>query len=185
MLLLGLVINRKYKMNNKLILIDNFLPQLNFILPKIIETPLYELNEYKSKFPSFGHWPGKRSQSLIVENPILYAYVMETILNKVDILKNKNFNCLMFLHLRRNEDAQKDWIHTDPHTFSALIYLNETNLNSGTKIYNDKKEETTDIKYIQNRFFMFNGNYNHMGYGHFGENSNNGRLTFNLFIDIF
>jgi len=170
-------------MDNKLLVIDNFLPQLDFILPKIQETPLYELKEYNIKFNKKESWPGKRSQTLILENPILYAYVMETVLKKADVLKNKKFNCEMFLHLRRSEDMDKDWIHKDKDTFSSLIYLNKTNLNSGTKIYTDEKEETADIKYVQNRFVIYNGNYNHVGYGHFGKTPSDGRLTFNLFIN--
>jgi len=171
-------------MDSKLLVIDNFLPQLDFILPKIQEVPLYELEEYNTKFNRKENWPGKRSQTLIFENPILYAYVMEVVLKKVDFLKNKKFNCEMFLHLRRNEDIDKDWIHKDRETFSSLIYLNKTNLNSGTKIYTDEKEETADIKYVKNRFFIYNSAYNHVGYGHFGETSSDGRLTFNLFINI-
>ena len=170
-------------MNSKLLLIDNFLPQLDLILPKIQEVPLYELKEYNSKFNAEDTWPGKRSQQLIIQNPILYAYVMEVVLKKVDILTNKKFTCEMFLHLRRNEDIDKDWVHKDEQTFSSLIYLNKTNLNSGTKIYTDQKEETADVKYVQNRFVMYDGTYNHMGYGHFGESSTDGRLTFNLFIN--
>ena len=170
-------------MNSRLLLIDNFLPQLDLILPKIQEVTLYELKEYNSKFNAKDTWPGKRSEHLIIQNPILYAYVMEVILKKVDVLKNKKFTCEMFLHLRKHEDIDKDWIHKDKHTFSSLIYLNKTNLNSGTKIYTDEKEETADVKYVQNRFVMYNGTYNHMGYGHFGESSTDGRLTFNLFIN--
>ena len=171
-------------MDSKLIVIDNFLPHLNLILPKIQEIPLYELKEYNSKFNAKEEWPGKRSQLLITQNPILYIYVIEVIINKISFLKNKKFSCDMSLHLRRNEDVDKDWIHKDDNTFSSLIYLNKTNLNSGTKIYTDEKEETADVKYVQNRFIMYNGNYNHMGYGHFGESSTDGRLTFNLFINI-
>lgn len=172
-------------MDSKLLLIDNFLPHLDLILPKIQEVLLYESKEYNSKFNANETWPGKRSQQLIIENPILFAYVMEIFLKKVDLLKNKKFTCKMFLHLRRHEDINKDWVHKDSHTFSSLIYLNKTNLNSGTKIYTDEKKETADLKYVQNRFVMYNGNYNHMGYGHFGESSIDGRLTFNLFIDTF
>ena len=171
-------------MDSKLLVIDNFLPQLDLILPKIQEVPLYELKEYTTKFNRKEKWPGKKSQTLIFENSILYAYVMEVVLKKVDFLKNKRFTCEIFLHLRRSEDINNDWIHKDRETFSCLIYLNKTNLSSGTKIYTEEKEETGDIKYVQNRFVMYNGTHNHMGYGHFGKTPSDGRLTFNLFINI-
>jgi hypothetical protein len=41
-----------------------------------------------------------------------------------------------------------------------------------------------DAKYVQNRFIIYNGSYNHMGYGHFGESPENGRLTINGFLRV-
>ena len=89
----------------------------------------------------------------------------------------------MYVHLRKLEDNDKDWIHKDPEDFAFLIYLNETNLKSGTYLY-DEGGMISDIKYIQNRFFIYSGSYDHMGYGHFGNNAKNGRLTLNGFIKI-
>ena len=57
-----------------------------------------------------------------------------------------------------------------------------TNLTSGTKLYNDS-ECVTDIKYVQNRLLMYSGAYPHQGYGHFGSDKEQGRLTINLFLD--
>ena len=90
----------------------------------------------------------------------------------------------MFIHLRRKEDIDKDWIHKDNDDYAFLIYLNNTNLDSGTYLYDDANNVSTDIKYVQNRFVMYNGLYSHMGYGHFGNDTNNGRLTLNGFLNL-
>tara|TARA_A100001015_G_C14950754_1_gene696640 strand:- start:1195 stop:1449 length:255 start_codon:yes stop_codon:yes gene_type:complete len=80
----------------------------------------------------------------------------------------------------------KDWIHKDDvkSQFSGLVYLSPTNLESGTRFYDDKENEIADIKFVQNRFVFFNGNYNHMSIGNHGTNIENGRLTLNAFFTI-
>ena len=89
------------------------------------------------------------------------------------------FNC--FVHYR-GADA-KDWIHTDVEPLAGIIYINPTNVESGTRLYNDK-DCVTDIKYVQNRLIMYSGGYPHQGYGHFGSSKEQGRLTVNLFLDM-
>ena len=64
-----------------------------------------------------------------------------------------------------------------------FIYINPTNVESGTRLYNDK-DCVTDIKYVQNRLIMYSGGYPHQGYGHFGSSKEQGRLTVNLFLDM-
>jgi len=170
------------KLNKKILIIENFLPNLNYYLKDIHKISLYEQEEFNNKFNFKQTWPGKRSNFLHLENPFLFFLIMQN-LQKIDFLKNYVVD--LYLHLRREEDFHKDWIHTDVlHDYSFLIYLNKDNLNSGTYIYNEDKQIISDIKYIQNRFVIFTSSYNHMGYGHFGNNSENGRLTINGFITI-
>jgi hypothetical protein len=104
---------------------------------------------------------------------------------KYKILEEKSWNINTFLHLRLDKDKDKDWIHVDEtEDFAALIYLSETNLNSGTKIYDQNENIINDIKFVKNRFVMYSAKYKHMGYGHHGKNINDGRLTFNLFMKV-
>ncbi len=51
-----------------------------------------------------------------------------------------------------------------------------------TVLYDENKNIVNDIKFVQNRFVMYDGGYNHMGYGHHGSSIEDGRLTLNLFI---
>lgn len=165
----------------KLLMIDNFLPYLKEYLLEIYKIPLYELEEYKKIEIECKNWPGKRSLPLFSENKFLFFLILQN-LYKISFLKKYTLN--LFLHLRKEEDSLKDWIHTDNADYSFLIYLNKTNLNSGTYLYDENKNIISDIKYVQNRFVIYSGSYNHMGYGHFGDSPENGRLTFNGFLNI-
>ena len=75
-------------------------------------------------------------------------------------------------------------MHKDEADYAFLIYLNETNLKSGTYLYDENHNVIADIKYVQNRFVIYSGSYNHMGYGHFGNSKENGRLTLNGFLNV-
>ena len=89
-----------------------------------------------------------------------------------------------FIHLRREEDNEKDFIHQDFFNFSSLIYLSKTNLNSGTYLYDKEKNIINDFKFVKNRLIMYSSEYFHMGYGHHGTDIDNGRLTLNSFITL-
>jgi hypothetical protein len=165
----------------KTLIIENFLPHLKEFLTEIQNIKLYDLETFKNKYKSSDTWPGLRSDSLITENKFLFFLILEN-LKKVYFLEK--YSIEMFIHLRREEDINKDWVHKDPCDYSFLIYLNNTNFNSGTYLYDDINNVSTDIKYVQNRFVIYNGSYSHMGYGHFGNNTNNGRLTLNGFLNL-
>jgi hypothetical protein len=170
------------KEQKRILIIDDFLPKLNHYLKEIQKIPTYILDEYNKKFNKKEQWPGKRSDDLTISSPFLFFLILQN-LEKINFLKK--FSLSMHLHLRRDEDFHKDWIHKDISDFAFLIYLNNNNLNSGTYIYNDKDEIVADIKYVQNRFVIYNGKYSHKGYGYFGNNEENGRLTINGFINTY
>jgi len=167
------------KEEKKLLMIDDFLPHLKEYLSEIYKIPLYELEEYKKIDNNCGNWPGKRSLPLFLKNKFLFFLILQN-LNKVKFLKKYVLD--LYVHLRRKNDFFKDWIHKDPDDYAFLIYLNETNLNSGTYLYDENNNIVSDIKYVKNRFLIYSGSYNHMGYGHFGDSPENGRLTINGFL---
>jgi hypothetical protein len=171
-------------MKQQIIIKEKFLFALENILPEIQKIPLYTKEEFNLKFKETQNWPGLRSQALNFENPILFNFILRHIL-EIDYFKiNKpKIKIWMYIHLRRNNDSSRDWVHQDSHDHAMLIYLNKTNVTSGTYIYDKEKNIIGDIKYVQNRMAMYNGNYFHMGYGHFGENSVDGRLSVNCFIN--
>lgn len=87
----------------------------------------------------------------------------------------------MYCHVRFENDRD-DWIHTDKGT-TILIFLSETNLESGTTFYDSNDNLTDDIGFIQNRAVMFNGSIRHMSKKNYGTSIENGRLTVNVFIE--
>jgi hypothetical protein len=93
------------------------------------------------------------------------------------------FEINLYLHLRLQEDQQKDWIHKDtPHDASLIVYLNE-NLDSGTNFYQGiKDKEDMVIGMLKNRCILFDATVNHKSRLNFGNNIDDGRLTMNGFI---
>lgn len=169
-------------LNKKIYIIENFLPDLNYYLNEIHKINLYKLDEYNSKFNLKQNWPGERSNALHLESPFLFHLILQNLKQKIDFLKH--FKIDLYLHLRKEESVFKDWIHKDEQDYSFLIYLNKTNLNSGTYLFDENNQIVSDIKYVENRFVIYNSSYNHSAYGHFGNNSQNGRLTLNGFLNI-
>jgi hypothetical protein len=166
--------------NNTLIMQENILPYLDNYLDEIHKIKLFNQEEYNNKYKDDQTWPGYRSANLHLENKFLSFLILQ---NVTKVFSINNYSINLYVHLRTKEESTKDWVHVDsPIDYSFLIYLNESNLNSGTCLYDDNKNMIADIKYVKNRFVLFNGSYNHMGYGHFGENSVNGRLTINGFM---
>lgn len=166
---------------------DNIIHNFNLLLPHINNIDLHLPKDHGIPNNS---WPGKRSFELSVQQPFLFYLVIKAIQDLQLPFLSDQIEVEMYMHLREKKDAAKDWIHRDsmpntkgfaPH-FSALIYLNETDINSGTYLYDENKNIITDFKYVQNRFVIFSSSYLHKGYGHFGNNSKNGRTTLNIFI---
>ena len=162
--------------------IDNFFPRLDLILPEIKKIKLYSLNEFNEIEKTQDTWPGLRSLNLKKTNIFLFELINNLMFTN-KMINEGTYDIATFLHLRLKEHANQDWIHKDNKKFAGLIYLSETNLNSGTYLYDENNNIINDIKCVKNRFVIFSGNYNHKGYGHYGNNVQDGRLTFNLFID--
>jgi len=165
----------------KLIQEENFFPNLNLILPEIKKIKLYCSEEFKKLENENANWPGFRSRRLAITNPIFHEYIL-SLIDKKNLLEKGVWDIASYLHIRLKSDNQKDWIHKDNVDYAALIYISDTNLNSGTYLYNNNKNLINDIKFVSNRFIMYDGDYNHMGYGHHGSSIEDGRLTINLFI---
>ena len=103
-------------------------------------------------------------------------------MNVNNLLEKGRWIIASFVHLRLYEDENKDWIHRDDNELSGLVYLSNTNLNSGTYLYDDNDNMINDIKFIKNRFIMYRGTMKHKAYGNYGSSIDDGRLTLNLFI---
>ena len=92
------------------------------------------------------------------------------------------------IHLRLANDNEKDFIHTDNASeesfLNMLIYLSETNLNSGTGFYKEGIEEPyLIVPFIKNTAVFFPGHkIRHKSLLNYGKNIRDGRLTLNGFI---
>tara|TARA_Y100000015_G_scaffold42887_1_gene51334 strand:- start:1417 stop:1926 length:510 start_codon:yes stop_codon:yes gene_type:complete len=161
---------------------ENFFPRLDLILPELKKIKLYTQEEFNEKHNEKQTWPGHRSTYLENENIFLSEYI-KYLLISYKLIDAGHYNMQLYLHLRLNDDADKDWVHKDTEQFAALVYLSETNLNSGTVLLDDNRNVINDIKFIQNRCIFYSGKYNHVGYGHNGKDVNDGRFTLNIFAD--
>jgi len=160
---------------------DNFIPRLDILLPEIRKIKLYNLDEFNAKHPNDEQtWPGHRSTYLKDVNLFLYEYINYLLVSN-GLLETGMYDMDSYLHLRLDENKDQDWIHQDTQALAALVYISETNLNSGTLLYNENKQVINDIKFVQNRCVVYSGEHYHMGYGHHGTDINNGRLTLNIF----
>jgi hypothetical protein len=167
-----------------ILVVDNFFDNFRDIEKAFYQHEFFSKENYPADKNEFqGNWPGFRTQLLNKCNPFLDQLFIQTFLKKIDY-NNTRFWVSSYLHSRWKD--MKDWIHKDDvkSQFSGLVYLSPTNLESGTRFYDDKENEIADIKFVQNRFVFFNGNYNHMSIGNHGTNIENSRLTLNAFFTI-
>ena len=166
------------------IIVDNFFNNFENIKDSFKKFELFNNKEFNEKFNERDEWPGLRSRALHIENPFLFNLILKEIFEKIgsQYFYNKKITVKSYVHLRLNEDNKKDWIHTDPCYATLMVYLSNTNLKSGTCLYNENKELTNTVNFVQNRAFLFNGKTNHMALNNHGTDINNGRLTLNCFI---
>jgi hypothetical protein len=175
------------KNNFSLMIVNNFFPNLDYLLPYFKNKLLYSQEEFNKKFNDNQTWPGFRSEDLILsERPL--TILIKNIIDNLKIPMPEQYGIKAFLHLRLESNEKEDWIHTDDvyNCFkTCIIYLSETNLNSGTKFYLDKNDVNSlfaDVKLVKNYACIFDSNIPHKSRLNFGSDINNGRLTLNLFF---
>ena len=144
--------------------IDNFLPEDLFesVHDEVKGCKLISLDEHKN-FEKLGErgidYPGVRSVPLRDTNRILDSFLIKHIEGYSLPFTNKPFMYVQHAHLRVEKDNETDYIHIDGGMhFAWLLYLSKTNLESGTKFYTDDEKETSFVRFIQNRFVIFDCN---------------------------
>ena len=169
------------------VVIDNFFDNFGLIEQAFKNIPLYSFDEYNKidKRPDYIEWPGKRSFEMVGVNPFLWQLTNKEIQQKsqVEQLRLGNFRMSVNVHLRLEEDDSKDFIHRDIDDTTMIVFLSKTNLNSGLCIYDEEKQVTHDIKFIQNRAVIFDGRQYHKSKLNYGDSIDNGRLTLNCFMN--
>jgi|TARA_R100000030_G_scaffold27824_1_gene20270 hypothetical protein len=161
----------------------------NFFNPQYIEPiyneckklKFYSLEEYKQKLDKKSNWPGQRTETLIRSNPFLYFY-LSSILSNHNIYFENYREIFSACHVRYTEDEKKDFIHKDD-ADTVLIYLSQTNLESGTKFYaDDHKSEILCSRFVQNSAVFFAKGISHGSFGNHGNTIDDGRMTINIFL---
>tara|TARA_R110000751_G_C13787466_1_gene481759 strand:+ start:1830 stop:2333 length:504 start_codon:yes stop_codon:yes gene_type:complete len=159
--------------------LENFFDNFDRMKEEFKEIPFYDLKKFNKIEDEKQQWPGKRSLALHKKHPILFNLLIKELPIKFsDFFGNKYFKCDAYIHLRNKKDGKKDWVHKDDlYQYTLMVYLSETNLDSGTAFYDEDFKETGKVAMVQNRALIFDGRYNHAAYGH-----HDGRLTLNGFI---
>ena len=160
--------------------IDNFLPDDIFQavhdeVKRCKLTPLQKTKETRERDVTY---PGVTSLPFRDDNKILDRFLLSHI-EAYNLPWTKTpYMYEQHAHLRLETDNEGDYIHTDSGmNFAWLLYLSKTNLKSGTKFYTDDEKETDFVRFIQNRFVIFDANINHMAFNNHGKDLNDGRLT--------
>ena len=166
--------------------IDDFLERS--VLTTVIETvkkmefskPLPESPEYAGDSWT-ENYPGIRTGTLDVINPILNGYLIREIEKYGLPFTSKYFNYTLHANLRLEVDNKDDYIHQDGSDWAFLVYLSNTNLDSGTRFYLSGNEDGkhADVSFIKNRLVIFNSNIFHSSYNSHGSSLEDGRLTLN------
>ena len=166
------------------IIVDNFFNNFENIKDEFKKIQLFNNEEYNKRFNETETWPGFRSNYLHKESPFLFNLIIREMFLKFgdNIFYNRKFLMKSHIHLRLEEDDEKDWIHKDQSFASILIYLSETNLLSGTCLYDENKNTTSTINFVQNRAVIFDSKTYHKSLNNYGKNLENGRLTLNCFV---
>ena len=158
---------------------DNLFQNIQLIRMACLRVPLYQCADYNERFQRQEDWPGERSNLLSESAPDLDSAIHQAI-HTIPFFQGLKFKT--FVHFRG--EGSEDWVHMDQEPLAGIIYINPTNVESGTRIYNTDQQMITDVKYVQNRLLMYSGGYLHSGYGHFGDTPADGRTTINLFLDM-
>jgi hypothetical protein len=169
------------------IVVDNFFNNFSNIKDEFKKIKLYTFEE-QQKLNIISKnviWPGKRSDLLNITHPFLFNLIIKEFLDKFGYHFSFNhIKLASIIHLRLLEDDKTDYIHTDENIATLIVYLSDTNLNSGTVLYpNNSDEPDIIIKSIQNRAVLFDAKKRHKSLLNYGDSIENGRLTLNIFIN--
>lgn len=160
-----------------MIIIDNFLTE-----PDRIREDGLELDYTKAQ-PNSPGWRGFRC----LYTNMVGMELNELIKNKLDEIDSKFIGSYLrcFFHYTLNEDMSNT-IHTDGiFDYAGVLYLTPNPPpNSGTVFYNDKNEEIDYVENVYNRLTIYPANIPHTVKESFGDNINNGRLVYTVFLNI-
>ena len=180
---------------------DNFFPSilLEAVIKELKSQKFYDdkthpsMVEYKNQPAEDvynANWGGTRTLEISQIFPVIDKIILHLFQNLKHPLFQKEFRYLNYAHLRLEKDDAEDYIHQDVGVdFAYLVYLSESNPESGTKFYDscdaNKKQEKQFVQFKKNRLVLFDATIPHMAWGSYGTNIDNGRLTINGFCKYY
>ena len=161
------------------IIIDNFLENVDEIREEAL------LLDYTKSLPNSGGWKGFRC----LNGNVVTFDLHEKIKDKLIKLDTKFDSCEMrcFFHYTLEEhNLGKENIHRDyGFDYAGVLYLTPNpSKNSGTSFYDDLNVEIGYLENVYNRLVIYSANELHSLKQSFGDNINNGRLTFTFFCKL-
>ena len=170
-------------------ILDNFFTPdvLTIVGDEIKKLEFFDKDSYPHKQNLTANYPGKRTDNLTQAHPLLDSYILRHIERSGAPFVGGNWVQNQYAYLRLEEDNAFEYRHTDPYDWAYLIYLSDTNFNSGTRFYESmeegKQDEVANVRFVQNRLVMFHSDYPHRSWGNHGKNLEDGRLTINGFCN--
>lgn len=158
-------------------LVDNFFDDIDLVLDFANKLNYLDKTNFNFTTGETDNWPGIRTYSLDSQPPL--QLMLNFYVHKKFFLPE--LDAAYFFHKRGTKDNNKDWPHKDQSRYALIVYLSDTNLESGTIFYDDNKKITTDIGFVKNRAILFNGQVSHKSKLNFGSNDSM-RLTLNGFF---
>ena len=162
-------------------IIDNFFGnQIHALLPYLKAQMHFSVNDHPD--PA-GQWPGERGSDIFEHNPPLACLFTRCMGEHMPVL-NEGCMIRLYTHFRYNDSP--DWIHRDSNKVTAIVYLSETNLDSGTCFYDAEKDGNLmlEVPFVQNRAIIFHGDVWHTSKLNYGTTSDDARFTMKFLFDV-
>tara|TARA_R110001632_G_scaffold58688_1_gene142774 strand:- start:373 stop:900 length:528 start_codon:yes stop_codon:yes gene_type:complete len=170
-----------------LIVMDNFFKpwELGVVEKELKKEKFYNEKNHPGNEET-ARYPGTKTDLFCRVHPLLDAFIISRLDAKQTVFTSHPYSVKQVAHLRLDGDDAQEYIHQDkPFDWAYLIYMSDTNLDSGTKMYESltskKDEENIFVKFVYNRIVLFDVSVPHMAWGNHGKSFKDGRLTINGF----
>lgn len=182
-------------MTQKYTIVDGFFPHLETMVDYLKSRDHFKYEDHPVSQQDYnGQWPGMKS----LDNDPILSSLFFTLMEKHELLteeqKKSNNTFSLTTHMRFEEDDKLDWAHTDNGAATVLVYLSETNLDSGTQFFDADPEKGgkvfLEVPFVQNRAVVFYGDNTkwqapwHKSKKNFGKSIEDVRFTMNAFMFV-
>ena len=161
------------------IIIDNFLDNVNEIRNQAL------LLTYTKSKPNIPGWKGYRCLEKNELTINLEKQIKDTLIKNNAKFENYNLHCFFHYTLEENNIGIGNIHIDDDASYAGVLYLTPNPpADSGTSFYNESNIETHYLENIYNRLVIYPSHKSHSLKNAFGDDINNGRLTFTFFCTL-